>query len=62
MDKKIEFIDASKTNITYLSADILQLLETQEIGLSYGTEFMGKPGTKLYSQAVFNGALYRQIA
>lgn len=49
MDPKIEFIGAKADEAASLLADVSRLLATQDIGLSYGADFMGRPGTKVYS-------------
>lgn len=49
MNSKIEFIGAPLEDADRLSKKIPRLLAEGAVGLSYGADFMGRPGTKVYS-------------
>jgi predicted phosphodiesterase len=49
MSSKIEFIGAPLEDAAGLLKKVSQLLMEEAVGLSYGADFMGRPGTKVYS-------------
>jgi len=49
MENRIEFIGAAAEDASSLSQAVLRLLSTPKISLSYGADFMGRPGTQVYS-------------
>lgn len=51
MTNKLEFIGIPEKEAERLSADVSRLLAGNEICFSYGADFMGRPGTKVYSCA-----------
>jgi predicted phosphodiesterase len=48
---EIDIIGSVTGQPRYDARQIANIMETNQTGLSYGTEFMGRPGTKLYSSA-----------